>query len=432
MHAHLETYFKGGPIDLQTPEGKLAQSALEHYPAAVEARKRFGRVEDVELPISMRIDDVWYRGVVDLPWLDGDGIPNIADHKTSSNPEAYGLIEKADFLVDPQALKYAFWGLEYAQVDRVRLQWTYIATRGKKRTFASRVELRRDEVVENFMRLCHPTGASIAEAKRTIKQAKDLPINTAACGNYGGCPHAAYCPRSKLDVLSAVFGKEKSMGLMNKLRNKKKAPPRPEEVGNVVQMDQPGRRVNSPEAPSSTEVARAISREVGAVSSKPNDDASKQVADAAHGAETGEEVAERVQSAIENDTDYDPKASQSREQILKLLRIGITRFASSKALATKETPHAHGRTLNKMVEEDLITYEKDGKFVDVTLVAEVASGDLVKPTNGTSERPLLTKIREYKGDYHDHHKHAYAVLLAQTANAGNADALFVEYMRTFP
>jgi len=430
VHKRLEDYLSGGKANWYDRIGRLAELALEHYRVPVITRAKYGKVDDVELKIALRVNDVWYRGVVDLPWVENDGIPNIADHKTSSNPEKHGLTPK-EFLTDPQALMYALWALEWTGKPIVRLQWTYIATQGKKRSFAVRKDLERDEVFEAFERLIHPKGREIVKAKRTIKKAEDLPMNTRACGNYGGCPHARYCPRTKLDVISAVFGnkKEKSMRLLKTLRNKKgqKAPPRPEEVAEVV--DMPGRRVNSPEAPKNDEVAQAISREVGAVSQKTHDDAAKQVADAAQGATTPEEVQAQVRAALDAGTDFDPKASLTRDQILKLTRIGKHRFAASRDLATVDTPFAHGRTLNKMVEDGLIEYEREGKFSMVTLAVESHATEMKEA--GISDRPLLEKIRGFRGEYTDDDRHAYVSFLAATKDASAADALFVEFKRTF-
>lgn len=365
VHKELEHHFKGTRlINIDTKPGRIAKFALEHLPS-VDAIEKHGLVEP---HIYFEVEGVLYRGYVDLTWKpDGDS-PVISDHKTSSNVAKYGLKEDG-LLTDPQGLIYGAWGLEHYDTDFIKLQWTYLSTRGKTKCTPVRRGFDRDTAHGNFMRYIQPVGEAIVEAVKTIDEAKTLPAKTSACGNFGGCPHAAYCPRTSAETLAAVFGEEtNTVGLKDLIRSKKARNPdnttgvfdadgkRPK--NNVVEM--PGQRINSPEAPKSPEIARTISQ-----SGDP-----KSAAAAAAGADTPEEAQERIDSArptitVGEPEGWDPSTTPSQDQVLAwVCSDTFTDFVSNKKDATKGIPFAHGRSLGSMGRSGLIEHKKeDGLYV---------------------------------------------------------------------
>ena len=395
-HTEYELHFKGErAIDTSTRAGRIAKSGLHLLPEV-------GDHGLVEPPIYFTFDGVIYRGFVDLTWTESDGlgfmVKVVSDHKTSKNPKKYGLTSE-QLLTDPQALIYAVWALHYFNVDLVRLQWTYLPTE-KGKPYAVRCDITREQALKNFMSIVHPVGLAIVDSIKTIDEAKDLPANPLSCGLYGGCPHAAYCPRSSKETLTAIFGgqnKDKHMGLKDLIKSKKKAPPRPEELANVV--DIKGQRINSPEAPASPEIARTISQSGDGHPPKEADNIRKSAAAAAAGATTPEEAKQRIEDAepemgVGVPKDWDPSVTPSQDQVLAWVCSGtFIEFIPDRKKATTELPFAHGRSLGSMGRAGLIDHKRDGDVYKVKTTAKgVAKFKTIKDGDvwvSRVERPAL-------------------------------------------
>lgn len=400
-HSVLERYFaKGTDPDTSTREGKLAAAALQDGgfpgPATLDA-SRDERMEGdllVEAELNFEWDGVHYRGFMDLGWWGADDHPTVSDHKTSSDPAKYGLTAD-QLLTDAQGLIYGVFGMAYWSSDACGLQWTYIKTKGRAQVIPVRNLLKRTEAHKNFADIVAPVGAAIYDALKNVDEAKNLAANPSACGMYGGCPHAEYCPRTRDEKITAIFGQDQNeneqgkgkstMGIKDMLKakgrdGKRKAPPRPEELknkdkdkgGDVVPM--PGRTVNAPEAPANAAVAREVSQAVGAAEgSKAQKKAeAKSVANAAAGATTAEEARDAIANRViepnitwfENGQmpkDWDPSATPKPDQVLAWVVTGTFHdFTSDRKAATAELPFAHGRTLSSLDRAGKLSSNKTG------------------------------------------------------------------------
>lgn len=286
----------------------------------------------------------------------------VCDHKTSKNPERYAMttdgrpapmhVREENLRQDEQAIVYGAWALNHFEVEEVDLQWVYVATQGQARTIPIRATVDRAHV-ERHLEIIDVDAREIVRARKEVKSAVDLPYNTRSCGDYGGCPFAERCPRSLDDRLGAIYEEtDKDMGSLRDLIKQneaanngggkgkgKKAPPRPEELG-------PG--VNAPESPQDPETQRDMS-----VAAGPGRDAQRTVAETvAQGgtAAEGGEQAGRDQAA---------RKSPTKDEILQLLVDGPVTFTKKQNKATEGAPFAHGRTLNSLVKEGLITIFED-------------------------------------------------------------------------
>jgi hypothetical protein len=373
VHAVLEDWFKHGKEpDTTTRAGKIAQASLEHYPSEQT------RADQVERHIHFDWDGVTYRGYIDLTWCD-DGTWWVGDHKTSRDPDKWGL-NTDELAQDVQALVYAVWGLEWFKVDRVGCQWTYMRTQGKPMSYPVRADMVRTDTLDAFARIVAPVGQEIVSAIATVDQAKDLAAKPTACGQYGGCPHAEYCPRTEQEQLTAIFGPEQGtdMGLKDiiKNQNREPAPLKDKDAQRDKVTTMPGTRVNSPEAPKDPEIAREVSRAVGAVtgSRDQKQEQARAIAGAVASGQDVQDAAERqfVQGVPD---DWDPAATPNQTQVLAWVISGtFERFTPTRDQATREKPFLHGRTLNAMKNSGVIAFKKD------------ADGYLVRSTDVGRER----------------------------------------------
>ena len=357
MHDAAERYFKGdlSALDDKSDRAqKLGRRLLKYLPdpspnVAPEAK------------MSFQWDGILYRGIIDLSWVedgtlwqDAGGLRIISDHKSSSNPRLHGLRDE-QLLTDPQGLAYGLWGAGFHWLEKLGLQWTYTNTR-KIETYAVRSLATTEQLVEGFERIVSPIGKAIVHNIATRDEAASLEAKPSACGNFGGCPHAAYCPRTTSEKLTAIFGKTEDMGLADLIKKKKKAPPRVGETQGRTD------RINSPEAPANVEVARAISR-----SGNP-----KRAAEVSEGAETAEDVAEAMESRGPNLAEgvphgWEPSATPSQDQVLAwVCSRTFLSFTSQKKEANKDRPYVNGRTLGAMSKGGLIVFEKDGSAYAVS------------------------------------------------------------------
>jgi hypothetical protein len=310
-----------------------------------------------------------FRGFVDVVWTGGDGVPVVSDHKTSSDPKKWGLSAEA-LPHDVQAIIYATWLLDLVDVPVVDLRWTYFRTRGKAISFPVDARITREDARHNFKTKVEPNARAIIAAVETHKKtgalAGTLPAEPSACGNYGGCDFAQFCERTKEEVLSSIFGnkekKEKEMGLKELLAKKngrKTPPPRAAEIAKGISAAEIAKGINSPEAPASNEVAREISKVVGTITGNPKQrkTIAREVAEAAAGEVEPSLAAKACEAALQQEQKEEtPKRSKSQERVLELLAEENPRhFSKSKGRGREWHPFVHGRTLNAMVKEGLIT-----------------------------------------------------------------------------
>ncbi len=480
VHKVLENWLKDPERtipDTTTSAGKVAAAGLAHYPLRGDV--------DVEPQIFFVAHGILYRGFVDAVWSPetDDDNPDVYDHKTSSDPKKWGLSEKA-LPHDPQALIYGVWALDFWDTPRVNLNWVYYKTRGK--AIASRVStsLSREDARTNFDSIVAPVGAAIAKARGafedgTITTGNQLEASPAACGDFGGCPFAPFCDRTEDEILTATFGpktkdkdKDKNMGLKELLANKRRkaAPPRPgtpefETATNVVQ-------INPPEAPATPEVAREISRAVGATTGNAagKKEKARTIANATAGATTPEAARTAALGAlgkVETKPAPSPAVATgkapSETEILAFVAMGVHQFVKSRDKATKDHPFAHGRTLKAMKRKGLINFREDFpsagfRTVMITDAGKEESGivtphappvegmEFAKATHGApADRPIAVEEPKRKGNNLPaisgtielrpapaHREVLCTFLVASGGNVEKADALFAAYCKHFP
>lgn len=151
---------------------------------------------------------------------DFEGVPLVGDHKTSSDPDQYGLTAES-LPMDPQGIIYsAHMLVKHPEAKAVDLFWSYSATKGKKRAKPLRVRLTRSQVDKAFSEVIVPA----VEQMKAIHDAEhDSPLkvvgNAQACSDFGGCPHRDHCTDiGSAEILKGMF----QVGLMEKIQAKNK------------------------------------------------------------------------------------------------------------------------------------------------------------------------------------------------------------------
>jgi hypothetical protein len=212
VHTVLERYYDGGiPPDPSTREGKLASFALPHLPEPHPALQ----VEDV---FVFAFGGVEWTGKVDLQW-DPEIVPTdliftwpkvdhiISDHKTSKDPETYGLKQET-MPDDPQVLMYAMSKFEeIPELETIGCQWTYLVSQGKGQGIPVRTVVQREDVKKRFLPIVKTGHEILAVLDRRLRDANILPPTPSACGDFGGCEYAkmGVCVLDKSEKLDAIF-----------------------------------------------------------------------------------------------------------------------------------------------------------------------------------------------------------------------------------
>lgn len=182
LHSILEDYLKHGtwatqPADLVA----LAKKGLPYLPPPGAAT--------IEGKFTTDFYGITYTGFIDLHHR-RDGVLTLQDHKTSSNPERYGLRSHADYLSDPQAVLYARFLLSTHPGDAgIRVGWVYYATKGAPRASTSVAYLSRAEVESAFATVVHKPASEMIAIREKGLTAADIPIQD-GCYSYGQpCPY---------------------------------------------------------------------------------------------------------------------------------------------------------------------------------------------------------------------------------------------------
>lgn len=210
-------------------------------------------------------------GFIDL-WipLNGEGIPQVTDHKTTKDLR-YAMgndptkKSKTQIKEDVQANLYGKFALDQCDADEVFLKWLYYCGRPNKETESGRpreprgfraVPLKRSrEEIEAFWEIIVAKCQEMYDLKINNVPAKDCQPNTAACWDYGGCPHKNRCnvKASFMEPTSLVHSKKQTKkektemkNLMNIIKNKK--------AGKTAEGKEPTDDINPPEVDSNVDV----------------------------------------------------------------------------------------------------------------------------------------------------------------------------------
>jgi cell pole-organizing protein PopZ/CRISPR/Cas system-associated exonuclease Cas4 (RecB family) len=195
IHARLESYFNGTAPGTDK-EWKLAKMALPYLPnpaPRLEIEKRF--------ILPRLVNGVFwaYYGLIDLV---DPAAHMVYDHKSSSNPKQYGL-SPAKLPWDTQGVLYGAAAVNEWGWQVVGLQWTYIPTKGRGRSFPIEARLTREQAFDR-LKVLDGHALAILEARKETDVEKITP-NGAACSAFGGCSYAAICSHPKRDPLTALL-----------------------------------------------------------------------------------------------------------------------------------------------------------------------------------------------------------------------------------
>jgi hypothetical protein len=112
------------------------------------------------------------------------------------------------------------------------------------------LEITKDEIDSGISVICN-LAEEIDKIRLKVLDAKELPINTEACGAYDGCPYQQHCKLSIMDKVRATMAQtEKKMTLGEKMRARTLNRDEPAETPRTIAF-------NPPEAPTEDEAEEA-------------------------------------------------------------------------------------------------------------------------------------------------------------------------------
>jgi RecB family exonuclease len=201
VHKQLEDYIlKGTPPDKTIPAGQIASKGLGFLPPAAEC--------DVELNIgehpagqNLKIEGIQVTGRIDLLRWKGAPMPEVLDHKTTSNP-SYALTE-SELHNDPQMLIYS--GFLYALLKHQKVWEGRQMVRATHLVYGTRAPYvsQRTSVLMEYDHVRDAWGTHLRDTVLDMKDAAVLPSvievepNYSACGKYGGCFFKDKCQAMK-------------------------------------------------------------------------------------------------------------------------------------------------------------------------------------------------------------------------------------------
>ncbi len=230
VHDILEAYYKGeGSPDLDEVWRFSPDSAL-HYPGRIASGMISEAIPaeampDVQAEKLFECDTltpgIVYVGKIDVHWVK-DGIINIVDHKTSTDPEKWG---KKDLENDTQKMMYsAACAAVYPEADEVSFALNYGSTKlqYKKNYYVHAKQIKTKEAIEIFKAEIEPIALYMAQLKRANTEPTELPPSTDACGMFGGCPYKMHCNLTTQERMSGLMsGNSKVADLLAKAQKNK-------------------------------------------------------------------------------------------------------------------------------------------------------------------------------------------------------------------
>ena len=232
----------------RTPKAQLDKTMypgkvmLNMMPKGVYPAPRTGQVEHHF--VYKREPFIWYQGLVDWHVYDSrTGRLKVIDHKTSSDPQKYGLVTEAPDPDDPeprgqlrnakQAVIYAralidkYMGVD-ATPEHVDMYWNYGKSDGvRKHSYVA--EAHYDNPVElcaQFEREVHPWAVEIHRLKTMGADPLTLDPNPNSCWLYNqACSHVSECKLSTEDRLGALMSEDGNSLLKGLLNSTGGAPP---------------------------------------------------------------------------------------------------------------------------------------------------------------------------------------------------------------
>jgi RecB family exonuclease len=200
VHGVYEAWQRGNAPDWRDLPGQIALSGAHHVPHPDRVHE--ARVEAAigTVPVGVEGDAVrWAYELHGILWggfrdlvvsAPGEFIRlkiaahdgwALYDYKSTANIERYSL-SAAELAVDPQASLYAAATCDELHLDEIPARWLYVETK----------KVRRAKPVDAVIRACDAKEriSSYAETARELDRITEVEaaaMNTAACGEYGGC-----------------------------------------------------------------------------------------------------------------------------------------------------------------------------------------------------------------------------------------------------
>lgn len=188
IHWLIENYYKRGTM-LSHVHAEKARAAVAHLPQpqpeGLLVEHRFSIAPADGLPK--------FTGVIDLVDVRRPGNVRITDHKTTSKYNDR-LAHPVDVANDPQMLTYAEWAFrEYAEPHVYVAHNTISTTHVARAHLGEYVEIPRYAALENWERMRETTRNMVGVAGAPPSDWNDVPCNTNACNDYGGCDFLPIC-----------------------------------------------------------------------------------------------------------------------------------------------------------------------------------------------------------------------------------------------
>lgn len=213
VHKQLEDYLQSGEFPDTSDEGQIAKSGLKYLPPPSE-----------DLHVEITLEDypiegtpAPFKGFIDLyvtPEQADDGIPEILDHKTTSNFK-YALTAK-DLSEDIQMIIYAAHMLHHLpDATHIRLTHVCYLTKPPYQSQHTSTVVSREHVDSRF--------SEILEIVEKMVAASELPAtamdkNKGYCFAYGKrCPAYDACQRT-LNHAGVKHMSDKQLSVLDKLR----------------------------------------------------------------------------------------------------------------------------------------------------------------------------------------------------------------------
>ena len=244
VHAHLERWVRDGvepepkeaevfdPVkrrfvkrlvdQTQTNEWKMAQALMPYLPEVVPGVGVVGNWRTEVKLDGVPCGDLPFKGFVDLSNTEDFDRWKIDDYKTTSSTSfRWSKVTPEQLMQAPQPLAYAyaFWlkhgGEKPEAVDLRHFNVATATVRQPDGSYTYPVHVTNAEAVpwdlveENWERMAEAASRQRVVALQAAT-AEDVDFNTDACRNYGGCPHAGYCPASPTNRESNDMGSTSS------------------------------------------------------------------------------------------------------------------------------------------------------------------------------------------------------------------------------
>lgn len=216
VHRKLESWLRDRILpDDGSETSAVARAIIPHLPPpqAVHA-------QNVERSFDITIDDVPFRGYIDLLHVD-DCETHVYDHKTTSD---FRWAKSSDELVvDVQATLYAAVAMQECSADIVHLHWNYALRKKSSRVLPVVRTVTFDEIAP-----CIESTVATAKQLQQIYvaglKAIDLPYDASQCEAFGGCPFRQNCNLSPLEKFQSIMTQEATtMTFQEKLLARKAA-----------------------------------------------------------------------------------------------------------------------------------------------------------------------------------------------------------------